>query len=63
MGSEARQGMAALVPKRSFTVTIIIVSPVDVPVSFFSDLVLSMAGAGEWIALEIARYILIAESR
>ncbi len=46
MGSEGRQGMAALVPKRSLTVTIIIVSPVDGPASFFSDLVLSMAGDG-----------------
>lgn len=51
IGSEGKHGMAALVPRRSFTVTMIMVSPVeacagadaDVDADVFFSLVLSMA--------------------
>lgn len=45
IGSEAKQGIAALVPRRSFTVTMIMVSPVedDVCAGAFFSLDLSIA--------------------
>lgn len=57
IGSEAKHGMAALVPRRSFTVTMIMGSPVEVCADAVADagaffsLVLSIAQRNEKEAL------------